>query len=49
MIFEWDRAWLPDIGDPDFALDHASRTLWQWMGANAPANGAKSPIVASAY
>jgi sugar phosphate isomerase/epimerase len=49
VVFEWDRAWLPDIGEPDFALDHASRTLWQWMGASAPTGAAKSPIVASTY
>jgi sugar phosphate isomerase/epimerase len=49
VVFEWDRAWVPDIGEPDFALDHAARTLWQWSGASAPAPTAKAPIAASAY
>jgi sugar phosphate isomerase/epimerase len=51
-IFEWDRAWLleeGDIGEPEFALDHASRTLWQWIGATAPAVTAKPAIPAGIY
>jgi len=47
-IFEWDRAWLPDIGDPDFALEHASRTLYQWLATPAPHNSAHSSTTHSA-
>ncbi|MDP1661944.1 MAG: TIM barrel protein [Phycisphaerales bacterium] len=49
VVFEWDRAWIPDIGEADFALDHAARTLWQWAGSGAPAPAARAPIPASAY
>lgn len=49
VVFEWDRAWIPQIGEPDFALDHAARTLWQWTGSSAAASTAKAPIPASAY
>ena len=49
VVFEWDRAWVPDIGEPEFALDHAARTLWQWTSAAAPASAARAPIPASAY
>ena len=47
IVFEWDRAWIPDIGEPDFALDHAARTLWQWMGTGTLT--AKAPLASSAY
>lgn len=49
IVFEWDRAWIPGIGEPEFALDHAARTLWQWTGSNGPASSAKAPIAATAY
>lgn len=49
VVFEWDRAWIPEIGDADFALDHAARTLWQWTSSGAPAPAARAPIPASTY
>lgn len=49
VVFEWDRAWIPDIGEPEFALDHAARTLWQWTGAGNPPAAARAPIAASTY
>ncbi|MCU0688843.1 MAG: hypothetical protein MUE97_03770, partial [Phycisphaerales bacterium] len=47
-VFEWDRAWLPDIGEPEFALDHAARTIYQWMNQATPAQ-TRQPITASVY
>lgn len=49
VVFEWDRAWVTEIGEPEFALDHAARTLWQWTGTGGPATTAKAPIPAAAY
>ncbi len=49
VVFEWDRAWVPEIGEADFALDHAARTLWQWAGSGTPVPAARAPIPASAY
>jgi sugar phosphate isomerase/epimerase len=47
-VFEWDRAWLPDIGEPEFALEHAARTMYQWAGlsgggSTANADSARVP------
>jgi sugar phosphate isomerase/epimerase len=47
-VFEWDRAWLPDIGEPEFALDHAARTIYQWMNQATPTQ-TRQPIAAGAY
>lgn len=49
VVFEWDRAWVPGIGEPEFALDHGARTLWQWTGTGGPASTAKPAIQAAAY
>lgn len=48
-VFEWDYAWLPDIGEPEFALDHASRTLWQWIGNAAEPLKPTPPLQSSVY
>lgn len=53
-IFEWDRAWLKDVGEPEFALDHASRTMWQWIGqatgsGQGQASGASTPAMVHAH
>jgi sugar phosphate isomerase/epimerase len=51
-IFEWDRAWLKDVGEPEFALDHASRTMWQWIGqatGNGQKSGGSTPAAAMAH
>jgi len=34
LIFEWDRAWIPDLAPAEEALAHASRTMYSWIGAN---------------
>jgi sugar phosphate isomerase/epimerase len=47
-VYEWDRAWLPEIGEPEFALEHAARTIYQWTARAAPAV-ARQPIPASVY
>lgn len=47
-IFEWDRAWLPEIGEPEFALEHAVRTMFQWIGQAAPTAN-RPAITASVY
>ncbi len=46
-IFEWDRAWLPAIGEPEFALEHASRTLYQWIGQGSGSNGGGGAVRAT--
>lgn len=35
LVFEWDRAWSPEIAGAEEALTHASRTLYSWLGATS--------------
>lgn len=51
LVFEWDRAWVPDLAPPDQVLRHASRAMYAWAGGApesvitpAPAAGRKSPM-----
>lgn len=37
LVFEWDRAWLPDLEPADEVLPSAARTLYQWLGQAAVA------------
>lgn len=36
LVFEWDKAWLPEIADADRVLPDASRALIEWTAAPAP-------------
>jgi sugar phosphate isomerase/epimerase len=33
LVFEWDRAWIPELAPAAEALKHASQTLYSWLGA----------------
>ncbi len=37
LVYEWDRAWFPDIEPATSALDGVARTLVEWAGALASA------------
>jgi sugar phosphate isomerase/epimerase len=32
IVYEWDRAWLPDLDPPDAALAAAAQTVYGWLG-----------------
>lgn len=36
VVFEYDRCWFPDLGDPTAVLLEASKTMYEWIGAAAP-------------
>ncbi|MCC6677329.1 MAG: sugar phosphate isomerase/epimerase [Phycisphaerales bacterium] len=36
VIFEYDRCWFPDLGDPTAVLRDASRSMYEWIGAATP-------------
>lgn len=40
LIFEWDRAWLPELAGPDSVLPEASRLLYEWSGVRNAAAAA---------
>lgn len=48
LVFEWDRAWLPDLAPADQALSEASRTIWSWLGGTVEAKPAPAPTRAAA-
>jgi sugar phosphate isomerase/epimerase len=53
LVFEWDRAWVPDLAGPDQVLKHAARTIYTWLGAKpetaiGPAEGGKKSPMAGA-
>lgn len=35
VVYEWDRAWLPDLDPADDVLPAAARTLYQWLGRSS--------------
>jgi sugar phosphate isomerase/epimerase len=35
LVYDWDRAWLPDLAEASEVLPHASRTLFEWIGGHA--------------
>lgn len=37
LVFEWDRAWNPDLAPAPEALTLASGTIWSWLGGRLPA------------
>ncbi len=43
VIFEWDRAWMPELEGPDTALRRASATLFEWLGGRTAAGGSPVP------
>lgn len=46
LVFEWDRAWLPEIGLPEDVLKAASRQMFEW--AVRPPAGSSPSIPAAA-
>lgn len=39
LVYEWDRAWLPDLAPAEEVLPAACRTLYEWIGAARAARG----------
>lgn len=35
LVFEWDRAWMPDLAPADQVLKDAARTMFTWLGAKS--------------
>ncbi|HYE02140.1 MAG TPA: sugar phosphate isomerase/epimerase family protein [Phycisphaerales bacterium] len=35
LVFEWDRAWLPDLAGPNAVLPEAARTMFGWIADEA--------------
>lgn len=33
LVFEWDRAWMPELEPADKVLKDAARTMFSWLGA----------------
>ncbi len=46
LIFEWDKAWLPDLADPTSVLPGAARTLYSWF---AEARDQRAPTVREGF
>lgn len=36
VIFEYDRCWFPDVGDPTHTLRDAARSMYEWVGHAMP-------------
>jgi sugar phosphate isomerase/epimerase len=44
VVFEWDRAWIPELAPPEQALSAASAKLWTWLGGRvSPTTTAPMP------
>ena len=41
LVYEWDRAWFPDIAPATSALEGVARTLVEWAGAGQPTAATK--------
>lgn len=46
VVFEHDRGWFPDLGDPTEVLREASKTMYEWIGAATPARRPGRTLVA---
>lgn len=36
VVFEYDRSWFPELGDPSHVLAEAARSMYEWIGAATP-------------
>ena len=47
LVFEWDRAWMPELATPEGVLAEASRTIFGWIAGSSaarPRGGASRPV-----
>ena len=44
LVYEWDRAWMPEIGGAEEALKLASKTLFTWAATSAGI-AARTPVM----
>jgi sugar phosphate isomerase/epimerase len=45
LVYEWDRAWMPELAPAEQVLGAAAARIWSWLGGNvhaAPAQEARS-------
>jgi sugar phosphate isomerase/epimerase len=42
VTFEWEKAWLPNLAEPEEVLPDAIKKLRQWTGQNADVPGVES-------
>lgn len=48
VVFEWDRAWLPEIEPADAVLPAVCERIWSWLGGRAAAARGASARLSSA-
>lgn len=48
VVFEWDRAWVPDLGEPQDVLPKAAERLYRWQAVRSGGAWSGGRVAASA-
>lgn len=43
LVYEWDRAWMPELAPAEQVLGGAASRVWSWLGGRAPAGSNGAP------
>jgi sugar phosphate isomerase/epimerase len=46
LVYEWDRAWMPELAPAEQVLGSAAARIWSWLGGRAVAEPTSAPRAA---